>query len=236
MSKRRKIRPRPVPILSARGRYRKYRQWLRWFSEIKHAVFDLAHKRYIYREITKIIEANPRLHVPSAFYDWMRRVYITDMTLSIRRLVDWDRRTIAFVRLMQEIEDHPEVITRQRFVYKYKGWLRKHGHRDFEKFARPGKDVIDRRIIRSHRRELINSQKRLREYVNRYIAHSSKFKLRRLPTHTELDACVDTLETLVKSYTLLLEQGGLIEVVPQIQYDWKAPFRIPWIEKAEDTE
>jgi hypothetical protein len=51
----------------------------------------------------------------------------------------------------------------------------------------------------------------------------------RLPTYAELDRCVDLLEQLAKGYSLLLEAAGLTDVVAVIQYDWKAPFRIPWI-------
>jgi hypothetical protein len=66
----------------------------------------------------------------------------------------------------------------------------------------------------------------------------SNTKLKRLPKYEELDACVDLLGDLLKKYTLLVEQGGLLHVVPAIQYDWKAPFRIPWIpeSKAKDFD
>jgi hypothetical protein len=64
-----------------------------------------------------MIDANPAVRVPSAFYEWMRRAYVNDMTIAVRRIVDWDRRTLSFVRLMKDIEDHPEVLTRRRFTY-----------------------------------------------------------------------------------------------------------------------
>ena len=54
--------------------------------------------------------------------------------------------------------------------------------------------------------------------------------MRRLPTYAELDACIDLLERHVRQYALLLEQVALVEVVPVIQYDWKKPFRMAWIE------
>ena len=230
MPNQKRARTKPVPIHSARERRRTFKRWLRSFKQVKAAVFDLTHKRHIYREVTAIIQANPRLNVPSAFYDWMRRVYITDMTIDIRKLVDWDRRTVSFVTLMQEIEDHPEVISRRRYVSKYRGLLRRYGNRDFERFAKPGAEFIDRKIIRRHRRELIDSQRRLREFVNRHVAHRSRYLLRRLPTYSELDACVDLIGKLLKEYALLLEQIALTKIVPVIQYDWKAPFRVPWID------
>jgi len=88
---------------------------------------------------------------------------------------------------------------------------------------------IDATIIRRQRRKLINSQKKLRTFVNKHVAHKSEYKMRRLPTYAEMDVCVDLLEGLGKKFTLLLEQKGLTDVVPVIPYDWKAPFRVPWI-------
>ena len=53
--------------------------------------------------------------------------------------------------------------------------------------------------------------------------------MRRLPTYTELDGCIDLLEKLAKEFSLLLDATGLAQVVPVIQYDWKKPFRVAWI-------
>ncbi len=224
-----KARPKPVPIQSAAKRRSTYRRWKRWFTDIRDRIVEIAHRRHVYREVTAMIDANPALKVPSAFYDWMRSVYLNDMTIAIRRLTDRDERSISFVNLMGEIADHPEVMTRRRFVANYRGWLRDVGHKDFERFASPAANKIDWRVIRGHQRELVAAQGRLRRFVNKHVAHRSRYPMRRLPTYAELDACIDLLERLVKQYALLLEQVGLVEVVPVIQYDWKKPFRVAWI-------
>lgn len=197
--------------------------------EIRSQVIELALSRHLYREVTGMIAANPRLQVPSIFYDWMRRVYLRDMTLGIRRLVDWDPRAVSLVKLMQELEDHPEVISRRRFVRPYRRDLKELAHRDVDRWARPGARQIDPRVIRQDRRQLVSAQRRLREFVNRYVAHRSRRPMRRLPTYADLDACVDLLERLITRYARLLEQASMATVVPVIQYDWKRPFRVVWI-------
>ncbi len=53
--------------------------------------------------------------------------------------------------------------------------------------------------------------------------------MRRLPTYSQLDDCIDLLGRLAKDYTLLLEQSALTEAVLVIQQDWKAPFRVSGI-------
>lgn len=228
--KHRDTLPKPAPYQSTRARANAYRRWRRWFKHIQDQIIEMAHHRRIYREVTAMIQANPRLQVPSAFYDWMQSAYVNDLTVAIRRLVDWDKRSISLVRLMQEIENHPEVITRKRFLARYDdGHPRDLAQGDFERFAKPGAAQIDPEVIRGHRRELVEAQRRLRQFVNRHVAHRDRHPMRHLPTFLELDACIDLLERLVKVYALLLEQVGLAEVVPVIQYDWKSPFRVAWI-------
>lgn len=156
-------------LLSARASAKKFRQWKRQFKVIKNQINELALRRFIYREVTKLIQTNPRLQVRSAFYDWMRSVYVTDMTVSIRRLVDWDKRTISFIRLMEDMKRHPEVISRRRFTHPYKNFMKQFGHRDYERFAKPGQNILDRNVIATHRRTIVRSQKKIRDFVNNHI-------------------------------------------------------------------
>lgn len=229
MARRVRSTPPPAPYVTATARRNAYVRWRRRFKGVMTQITDIAHNRRLYLQIRDVIDANPAIQVPSAFYDWMRIAYIVDQTLAIRRLVDFDKRTVSFVNLMQEIADHPEVITRTRFVHPYAQWMRDAGHRDFERFARPGAARITPAIIQKHRRDLIVAQRPIRRFVNRHVAHRSQHPMRRLPTYAQLDTCIDLLERLAKTYTLLLEQAALAQVVPVIQYDWLAPFRVPWL-------
>ncbi len=230
MARKRKKRAKPVPIQSAAARYSTYRRWRRWFDNIKNQIFNTHHRRQVYLEVMAMVDANPALQVPSAFYTWMRTVYVYDTTIAVRRLVDRDRRTVSFVKLMDQIADHPEVVTRGRFVARYPRLLRDAGHRDFERFASPTAKTIHRRVIRRHQRELLATAERLKRFVDKHVAHNDRRPMRRLPTYAELDDSIDLLGRLAQDYSLLLEQSALVEVVPVIQYDWKAPFRVPWIQ------
>jgi hypothetical protein len=197
MPKQRKTRPKPVPIPSAARRTAIYRRWVRWWRLLRGDITSIALHRYIYREVTAMIDAKPSVKVPSAFFDWMRLAYVTDMSSAIRRLSDHRRDAI--------------------------------GHRDFERFARPGADAVDPRVVWRHRQQLLSAERRLRIFVNKHVAHRSRYPMRHLPTYDELDRCVDLLERLAKDYCLLLEAEGLARVVPVVQYDWKKPFRTAWL-------
>ena len=206
-----------------------YQRWKRWFDQIGRDITELVVHRHVYREVYEIINANPGLQVASSFYDWMRLAYVNQMAVGVRRLTDPDRRSISLVRLMDEIEQDPEVISRRRFVGLYSPHLRRKGHRDFDRIAGPGAPHVNPAIIRRQRRGLLRAEWRLRLFVNRHVAHRSRHPLRRLPSYAELNACVDLLEQLMKDYTLMLKADGLARVLPTWQYDWKQIFRISWI-------
>ena len=217
--------------MSVHARSNRFKQWKKRFKVIKHSIFDLAFKRFVYKEVTKLIQDNPRVQVASAFYDWMHQVYIVDMSIHIRRLVDRDRRAVSLYKLVQDIEDHPEVITRRRFTIGYKEFLKPFGHRDYDRLSKPGGNVLNKKLITKHRVALVKSQKRLRIYTNKHVAHLDKAGMRKFPSYAELDACIDTIQDIAKQCTLLLEQSSLTTALPKIQYDWKAPFRVAWIEE-----
>jgi hypothetical protein len=119
---------------------------------VTNQIFEIAHRRRLYREMRAMVDANPALQVPSAFYDWQRSLYVVDMTIAIRRLVDWDDRSISFVQLMEDIAKHPDVLSRRGFVHGYPAFMKEAGHEDFERFAKPGAQSIDPRVIRRHRK------------------------------------------------------------------------------------
>jgi len=230
MAKMRRTRPRPVVISSAAKRTAVYRRWLRWWKLLRGDITTIAFHRHIYREVTAIVDANPAVKVPSVFFDWMRLAYVTDMASAVRRITDHRKDTISLRRLMDEIVLHPGVLSRRRFVGLYPGILRRAiAHRDFERFARPGAPTIDPRVVWRHRQELLSALRRLRIFVNKHVAHRSRYPMRHLPTYAEHDRCVDLLERLARDYCLLLEAAGLARVVPVVQYDWKKPFRTAWL-------
>ena len=160
----------------------------------------------------------------------MQRAYWMEQAVVIRRLVDWDKRTISLIRLIEEMADHPEVLSRRRYVAHYKTGNHAKWRADthFDGLARSGATRMDGGTIREHRRELLTAHRRLRVFVNKHVAHRARHPMRRLPTHGELEGCVDVLEKLAEKYSLILKAEGT-SVVPTIVGDWKKPFREAWI-------
>ena len=53
-----------------------FAEWDGWLETIKNDVTNLSVNRHIFREVQKIVEANPRIHLASSFYEWMGTGYI----------------------------------------------------------------------------------------------------------------------------------------------------------------
>lgn len=232
--KKRPLKARRPPRPTATGRRSRLRLWKRWLDRIETSIFEMGHHRQLYREVRAMVEANPTLHVPSAFYDWLRLIYVNDVAMAVRREVDRNPKSISLLQLIDDIARNPDVITRRRWVHGYQKFMKSIGHRDFEKFAKSGAPCIDARVIRKDRAALIKAARRVEKFVNTYIAHRNRYPMKRLPTFPELDAAVDFLADLLKRYTLVITQAGLVDTVPVIQGDWQAPFRVAWIPPTRD--
>ena len=87
-----------------------YRKWRTWIRKIRADVSSVLVKRYMFREVQKMVQDNPQIQVPSIFWTWMRQTYYGDVALSIRRQVDKNPRTISLYRLLTDIARHPEIL------------------------------------------------------------------------------------------------------------------------------
>jgi hypothetical protein len=224
-----KARPKPIPIESSAKRARVYRRWVRWWNLIFNEIKTIAHHRDVYRQVTAIIAANPAANVPSAFYDWMAHAYGITQAAALRRLDDKDRRTYSLRLLIQEIADHPEVLSRRRFVGLYRGHLpASFGHEHFQRVAGPDGRTVDAKLLRRHLREFLKTLHSVHVFVDKNVAHFDRRRMRRLPTYADLNKCVDLIVKLAKEFSFILKAEGT-GVVPSIPYGWKKPFEVAWL-------
>jgi hypothetical protein len=207
-------------------------KWNEWLSTICADVQGLLINRHIYQEVQQIIQSNAKIQVGSSFYDWMVTVYVIAMAMGVRRQLDTRSDSISFARLLGEILKHPEVLSRERYsaLYEGSGISDKVVHRRFEKFSQPGHAHVDPGPVGVDLASLQQTGERIRKFATKRIAHFDKAEFRDLPTHAELDRCLDYLEEILKKYLALFRAERRSRIVPVWQYDWKEVFRRPWIE------
>jgi hypothetical protein len=203
-----------------------------WLENIHTNVEQLLIKRYILREVDKIIQTNPRIHKPSSFYQWMGNVYFESAAMGIRRQIDRDTRSISFVRMLDEIQRKPEILSRGRFVSLYSDPNIRAliADREFDRLVGDGRSYINPDDVRKDSVKLQEKAEKVERFATKRIAHLDEVGPTIIPTFQDLDDCLDFLEQLLRKYLMLFRARSDDTIVPVWQYDWTAIFREPWID------
>lgn len=214
------------------------RKWAEWLKAIQSDVTHLRYLQQIFLEIKKIYEGNDGLRNDRTFFPYLRETYANSIAIGIRRLFDPDRRSLSLMKLMWEVHDNCHLLTRRRYVHLYKAfnssdpsYLRRIASRDFDRLAGKGSLRFSKKTIRKDIAALTYDGriKRVRNFVNKSLAHNNLKPLRRLPTYHDLDKALGHVEHMVKRYSALLFAQGWLTMSPIILDNWTALFKIPWI-------
>ena len=213
------------------------RKWEEWLETIGKELGDLLISQDFFNEVCEIVNANSKIQTPSAFFGWIRDNYVDSVIIRIGRLNDHDQRTISLHRLIREISENPDVITRDYYV---SGYSNKHlveigaADDDFDKFAEEGEQHISLNKV-SKDIELLDRKTRLiKDFRDQWVAHfDHNREIKRLPTFNDVEEALTVTDEIFCKYYLLLTRGGITTRKPVLQYDWKEPLRHPWIEKPE---
>ena len=209
---------------------KKLSKCLRWLEVIKNEVQDLVMTKRTFHEVQKFIKDNPQLHQPSSFYDYLSRTYVSHVVIGIRRQLKCGDQSISMAGLLEEMIATPEVLTRTYYVGLYKGSVvEQFANKDFDKFAIQGAPHIDPALVSADLEKLRFASKRCEDFADKRLAHRDKREPKELPTYDEVDACIDVLDNLYVRYLLLFHASNMTSLLPEMQYDWKAVFRVPWI-------
>ena len=208
----------------------RFDKWDKWLDVVKSEITSLSINRNIFWKVQEIILNNPKIQKPSSFYEFLVSVYATSALMGIRRQIKIDRDSISFARLLKEIYNAPEVLSRKRYVALYEGsTVERFGDRDFDRFAGEAGSHFDPNIAKSDIEKLKAKAQECEKYADRRIAHFDKRAINKLIAVKEIDNCIDFLDELTKKYYSLFRAIALVSILPTCQYDWKAIFREPWL-------
>lgn len=98
----------------------RFQKWVKWLDkDIYHEVLVLSDYQFIFWEVQKIIQENPKIQKPSSFYSFVGQWYSTAAVMSIRRQIKNQKDSISLARLLSEIIETPEILSRERFLSLY---------------------------------------------------------------------------------------------------------------------
>lgn len=217
----------------------KLEKWQRWFSIIYDETLTVAAYRQVFFELRQMVEVNPNLQRPSLYYAFASDTYATYCLAAIRRQVDLDSDAVSLLRLLNELEKNPIVLTREWYVEAFLAsaakqvqidamWA-KRAHTAFDGFAGSDGNVLSVEPLATDSEVLKAAAATCRAYVDRRIAHRDQRAPTLIPNLADAHHAVDTVGGLIKKYHLLFRFSELHDFTPILPLDWKEIFRTPWI-------
>jgi len=171
--------------------------------EIRNEVQDLATDRDVYWKVQRdVIQKNARLLTTrSPFFDMLNDAYAHATASRVRRLVDHDSRTVSLRRLIAQLAAYPDLLA-----------------------GKMSADDLKRDLA-----ELDTTCKKVKDYVDQFVAHHDRNSCAPAPTHRELNEAVDTLVAKFRTYYALIHNADIDVVVGYLE-DTLSIFRFPWID------
>src|SRR5260370_38591736 len=149
----------------------KLEKWLKWLGEIHKDAEDLLESQHMFLTYIEIVKKNPDIESPADYHWWIRNNYISFIAMSIRRQAEWkDPDIISLGKLLKELEENPEVVTREWYkkTFSY-DW----DDVDFTKAAGEG-DYFNPEIAKKDLTTLTTLSQNITQFADRKIAHKSK--------------------------------------------------------------
>lgn len=214
-------------------------KWITWLKIIENEVTHLLVKKDIFWAINDIIKNNKNIQKPSSFYDYLNDTYIAYSVMGVRRQVKISNTSISLARLLCEIIETPQIISRDYYTNLYKGSpVECFANRDFDRYAGKGGRYICEDMVKSDYKTLVQSAIKCEELADKRFAHTDKRKIKTTIIYKDLDDSIDTLDKLCIKYNGVFHAASMSTLMPTYQYDWKEIFYYPWLikEKVEINE
>jgi len=189
-----------------------WRKWQRHMRAIRGQVTWLLGKRLLYQQMRAAASEHGGLLGSNLLLRWLDQIYLIDMTVTIRKLLDEDRRTYSLVVLLRELRDGAELITRRRFIGRSKGLMRTLLSEQFDELASAGANHIPKEVIDSDVAKLTRFRKPIKKFVDKRVAHLQRNAHQVRLKLGELETCIDLIHQIALRYsTILLRESGTLE-------------------------
>lgn len=209
-------------------------KWRRWLEgQMRSEVLTAHLHRDVWKQTRAVIDANDSLP-PSYWWDFISDLYASTQASAVRRLVDRGSDGVSLRRLIAEVEGSCHLVTLDYFIGMYPPENHQRvaqAHRWWRRwFAGEVGDHVCPTIVSADLNELETTTAELRRYVDQYVAHTDPRATRpdQIPTLNDVHKAIELIGTLYQRYYLLIT-GNATGVTPQIQGDWMAVFRQPWM-------
>jgi hypothetical protein len=213
----------------------RYRDWVERIERIQVETTYLFWSRKLFRAVQKMFQTNQPLGACGGdAWRWLMGIYGRDAVMAIRRELDGQAGVVNLFHLLHEMKEHAYILTRARYYALFSGSLIpvRHMEHDFARLGGPPgpgtlDDHIAPQVIAQDLETLRQKSDAAFSYAQRLVAHRTPAGEVPL-TLDEIDEAIQAVFGCLRKYYLLLTAKNLVGATPVPQYDWLAPFRVPW--------
>jgi hypothetical protein len=211
---------------------------------IKASVITMNHHRQIWRGLVEVIQAHGPLP-PSAYWEHYFDIYAQTQAMAVRRQADRHPNAVSLAKLLSEVTEDAEELTPEWWIGLWDipeddEYERAYARGQWnDEFGGQVGNHLDPAVPAADLKRLHEGSKAVKKHVDKHVAHSEDpGPLPRDPgsaaptatlTLNEVHDVVDLIGEVFTRYYSLFEAAGMATLEPQIQHDWLAPFREPWI-------
>lgn len=213
-------------------------KWIRWIIIIHKDTENILLNKNIHGRYLEIIKANKEVQTPPDFHAWTIRNYGSYVVMAIRRQLDNDSDVISLKRLLTELKESPQLLTKAWFRTLYTSTpnngpipMEAFADGDFTRHA-GNMEYFDPTVAEADLTQLETLGKAITRYANKQIAHRTKVEA--TLTFSEINKFLDEFESIVKKYIFLFTASGYSSLTPVFQYDWEVIFTKVWIKPHAD--
>jgi hypothetical protein len=237
-------------------------KWQDWMEHgIAGDVFGMHLQRETWNRLSEIVDANDQLKsTVSYFWEFLFEVYSKHQASSVRRQAVPHRDAGNLGQILKEMADTPEILARDFWLGLWSDdaqddpyWRQEAERQWAENFGGEVGEHLDPAIPTADLEELLQRSERVKEYVDRNVAHLDAATIPRRTGQVEgerpvapersgaelklneVHEAIDLVGRMFSKYSGLLTAASWIELTPVIQHDWEAVFRIPWIPQSLDV-
>lgn len=210
-------------------------KWRRWLDRIRDDLHDIHGNQAAFNEINSML-TNPAIP-GSAIIDYIAGNYARSQAVAVRRQTDVGGRSITLGRLLTELKA-TDLITREWVVGQFPWGMQGFGDRQFDAWAyldpehpaadEPG-DALSPGVVERDIQRLAHTANPIRRYVDTHLAHADAKPTKDIPTFADLADAINVVGDVFNRYHTLLTGTSILQLAPVPQYDWLAPFRVPWL-------
>lgn len=220
---------------------REWQRWREWLAEepqganIYEAVVAMMVARQMFQGFEMIhTDAPPDARRNAGFVTWLRRNYLESQAMAIRRQTDIRTDVVSLARLIDRVALHPDVLSRDRYAERVKGWeSREQADGFFDEMVGAGLDHIDPETARRDLDDLLTECGPIRTWATKEIAHYDQKRgtFGQGITYGDLNAAIDIVVELSVKYRTMIMGVSMAKSV--VMTPWQVVFRVPWIESDE---